>query len=163
MITVAVFYILAIISLITAILVIVFKNPVYSAMSLVFTMITLGGIFLVLGSPFVAAIQVLVYAGAIMVLFLFVIMLLNLRAPDSISKEFRDRKILAVFFGLFFLGIIIFAISLVQAISSQARNISLREIFLTLMTKYLLPFELVSVLLLIAIVGAVLIALPEKK
>ncbi len=159
-----VFYIFAIISIIMAVFVLISKNPVYSALSLVTVMFSLGIIFLVLGSPFAAVIQILVYIGAIMVLFVFVIMILNLKKPILFSPESNKRRILGLLFAHLFFGQIAFIIGYVvfnPQITST--DYSLRTVFLTLMTKYLLPFELISVLALVAIVGAIYISTPVRK
>lgn len=164
LVTSIVFYILAAISLILAVFVLIFRNPVYAALSLVGTMLSLGGIFLVLGSPFVAMIQILIYAGAIMVLFLFVIMLLNLKTPNHSQNENKHRRMLALLFGFLFFGQTVFIIGAMIGIPNFSKiQYPIHNLFVLLMTKYLLPFEMISVLILIAIAGAVFISMPEKK
>lgn len=157
------FYSLALIALVLGVMILTLKNPVHCAISLVGVMISLGGIFLLLGSPFVAAIQVLIYVGAIMVLFLFVIMLLNIKSSENEYREGKNRRILALFLGLLFLGQTVF-ISGAFYLTTPAHpaKADLHGLFIKLMTKYLLPFELASVLLLVAIVGAIIISLPQK-
>lgn len=94
------FVVLAAGTVITALLVILQRNPVASAIFLIMTLFSLAGIYLLLEAPFIAAIQVLVYAGAIMVLFLFVIMLLNLEKEQKIITRNRLQKIFGVFLGI---------------------------------------------------------------
>lgn len=145
----------------SAVLVISLRNTIYCALSLVVTMLCLAGIFLLIQAPFVALIQVLVYAGAIMVLFLYVIMLLNPRRMEPITEIVIARRGLAfLLVSVFFLLITawIFRISPEIAMDFQFETVGIRTLATHLLTDYLLPFELTSVLLLVAIVGAILIA-----
>jgi NADH-quinone oxidoreductase subunit J len=158
------FYVFAALTLLCGILVIVnpfSRNPVTSAMFLVLTIISMSGLFLLLHAFFLAAVQIIVYAGAVLVLFVFVIMLLDL-------KEEQRRKIR--FFG-FVMGIIaVFGIvsAFIKSLSTlvpsaddpqvEGDTISLGHL---LFTNYTLPFEIVSVLLLVAMVGVIL--LSKKK
>lgn len=90
------FYILAAVSVVSAILVVTRRNPVTSALFLVLNFFTLGGLYLTLNAQFIAVIQILVYAGAIMVLFLFVIMLLNLGNIERLSEKISIRKMFGI-------------------------------------------------------------------
>jgi NADH-quinone oxidoreductase subunit J len=161
-----VFQVTAAISLIACLLVVTRRNPVYSAifMVLFFTMISLD--FLILRAPFLAVIQVLVYAGAIMVLYLFVIMLLNLK-PEEFREEvtFR-RKLFAAFAsgGLFILlarairasGRDLGAIPLTGAVPESARESGEVSVIAgELFRHHALAFELTSILILVAIIGAI--------
>ncbi len=96
------FTIFGILALGSAVCVIAFKNPIHSALALVLTFFSLAGLFIVLGAHFVAAVQVIVYAGAIMVLFLFVIMLLNLGTVQVVRQNISAVKVFAVILGLIF-------------------------------------------------------------
>jgi NADH-quinone oxidoreductase subunit J len=156
------FYIFAFLALVFGFLVIAnpfSRNPVTSAMFLVLTIISLAGLFVLLHAFFLAAVQVLVYAGAVMVLFLFVIMLLNLRAEEQ-----RRIKILAVIGGVTSAGaiLLIFLVNLLNAPLDAKELPSLEggtvDLGKLLFTQYLLPFEIISVLLLVAIVGVVLLS-----
>src|SRR6266705_1420878 len=151
------FYIFAALTLLCAVLVVAnpfSRNPVTSAMFLVLTIISMAGLFVLLHAFFLAAVQVLVYAGAVMVLFLFVIMLLDLRA-----EERRRIKFVGAMLGLIAVGAIagIFFQSLlnspIRAEGSPTLEGSTVPLGTLLFTQYLLPFELVSVLLLVAMVG----------
>lgn len=141
------------------------RNPVSSAWSLVVVMVSLAALFVTLSATFVAAMQVIVYAGAIMVLFLFVVMLLNLSESELGGPEVTGLKILG---GLVAFGLVIeftvMAFIPERAESAVAGNFGqvapvARELFST----YLLPFEVTSVLLLAAIVGAMVLAGRNKE
>ncbi len=169
MIETALFVILAVVTVATAILVIIQRNPVNSAISLIFTFFSLAGIYLLLNAEFVAIIQVLVYAGAIMVLFLFVIMLLNLGKEQKRVHRHRLQKILGVLLGavlLFQIGMV-FRSALIEGTPGNFTAEKVAAVGNTqvvarlLFTDFLLPFEITSVLLLVAIVGAVILAKRE--
>jgi len=158
------FYVFAALTLLCAVLVIAnpfSRSPVTSAMFLVLTIISMSGLFLLLHAFFLAAVQILVYAGAVMVLFLFVIMLLDLK------EEARRRiKFFGFIGGLVSVGILvsIFVKTLASVKTSataptlEGDTIALGKL---LFTQYTLPFEIVSVLLLVAMVGVIL--LSKKK
>ena len=166
MVETALFTVLAVVTVITAILVIVQRNPVASAIYLIITLFSLAGVYLLLNAPFIAVIQVLVYAGAIMVLFLFVIMLLNLEKEKRLITRHRLQKVLGVFFGIILLGLIgmIFKSVLLEGSKGKfppekvAALGNTEVVARLLFTDYLLPFEITSVLLLVAIIGAIVLA-----
>jgi len=163
----ALFYLFAALTLIFGFLVIAnpfSRNPVTSAMFLVLTIGALAGLFILLHAFFLAAVQVLVYAGAVMVLFLFVIMLLDLKA-----EERRKVKSFGIISGFVSVGAImgIFISALRKAPlggvalpTLEGATIPLGKL---LFTQYLLPFEIVSVLLLVAMVGVVLLSKKDLK
>ena len=140
------------------------RNPVTSAMFLVLTIISMAGLFVLLHAFFLAAVQVLVYAGAVMVLFLFVIMLLDLKA-----EERRKIRKFEVFTGLVSVGAFVFILlrSLLYSPLGAQPTPTLKggtaELGALLFRQYLLPFEIVSVLLLVAMVGAVLLSKKDLK
>jgi NADH-quinone oxidoreductase subunit J len=160
------FILLAVVTTITAILVIVQRNPVASAIYLIITLFCLAGIYLLLSAQFIAVIQVLVYAGAIMVLFLFVIMLLNLEKEKKIITRHRLQKVLGVFLGVILLaqiGMIFNSVLLEGGKGNfppeKVAAIGNTEVVARLLfTDFLLPFEITSVLLLVAIIGAIVLA-----
>jgi NADH-quinone oxidoreductase subunit J len=166
MVETALFTILAVVTVITAILVIVQRNPVASAISLIITLFSLAGIYLLLNAQFIAVIQVLVYAGAIMVLFLFVIMLLNLEREKKIITRHRMQKVFGVFLGIILLAQIGMVFNSVLLEGSKgtfppekvAALGNTQVVARLLFTDYLLPFEITSVLLLVAIIGAIVLA-----
>lgn len=158
------FYLFAALAVAGALLVVIHKNPVSSAVSLVLTLFSTAVLFVLLSAHFIAAIQILVYAGAIMVLFLFTVMFLNLKPRalnfDSKNMAFKGSLLLA---GLFFVGY--FAILAYSRSFPEGITAALPEGFGTvegvgkmLFTDYLLPFELTSVLILAAIIGVIAIA-----
>src|SRR6266436_3924165 len=138
------------------------RNPLYGAISLIGVFISLACLYVTLAAPFIAAVQVIVYAGAIMVLVVFVIMLLNVEAEE---RPMRLRSLIPIAVGLaaILFAEAIFIIFFVQASpSTPTDNISnvglTSSIGAGLFTSYLLPFEITSVLLLMAIVGAMSLA-----
>lgn len=152
---------LATLAIVSAFIVVFSPRAAYSALALVVTMLCLAGIFLVIQAPFVALIQILVYAGAIMVLFLYVIMLLNPRHSEPLPEFALARRGSAIFLvAVFFLMGAIWMWKTKPALSPTVVFTApeIKTIALRLMTDYMLPFELTSILLLVAIVGAVLIA-----
>jgi NADH-quinone oxidoreductase subunit J len=163
------FLLLSLISISTALGMLLSRNAVYSALFLVLNFITVAVFYLLLGAPFIAMAQVTVYAGAIMVLFLFVIMLLG---AESIAGEFNWRK--AVFPGAL---AVILAVEATVIFLTRARPVgdvaqpdasintvtNLRALGEALFTQYLLPFEVTSILLLVAMVGAIVLVRKEKR
>lgn len=162
------FYVFAFLTLVCGALVVAnpfSRNPVTSAMFLVLTIISMAGLFVLLHAFFLAAVQVLVYAGAVMVLFLFVIMLLDLK-----EEERRKVKKIGLAAGLVSVGAIVgiflkslSATNLVQNVSGTLGEGTTRELGKMLFTNYLLPFEIVSILLLVAMVGAILLSKKDLK
>ncbi|HLJ45297.1 MAG TPA: NADH-quinone oxidoreductase subunit J [Bryobacteraceae bacterium] len=159
-----IFLVFAFVAVVAAINLVVQTHPISSALSLIGVMGSLAVLYLLLGAEFIAAAQLVVYAGAIMVLFVFVIMLLNAGAENA--KPIGSR---AKYFGLplliAFLGIMSFV---VQAVIPGGNNVVFgeyhagpRDVGKALFTDYLLPFEVVSVLILIAIIGAIVLARKE--
>lgn len=164
------FYLFGGLALISSLFVVFLKKPVHDAVALIFTFFCLAGLYLLLGAEFVAIIQVLVYAGAIMVLFLFVIMLLNLEEEEAIEgRGNRFRRwlggVAAVL--LFMLLAPVWLLQVLPTVRGTFPPEKLQELGNTvwvarlLFTDYLLPFEVASVLLLAAIVGAVFFAMKR--
>ena len=157
------FGILAILAIASAVVTVSSKNPVVSAIALVFHFFMLAGLYLTLNAQFLAAIQILVYAGAIMVLVIFVIMLLNLGDEEKLKEKFNIRKVIAVLLAcvmiIQFIMIYLMNGSKTQMIAKKAAEQStIQSIGHALFTSYLVPFEAISILLLAAIVGAVILA-----
>lgn len=161
------FLIITLVAIVSAIMVITCKNPINSALSLIMTFFCLATYYVMLDAPFMAAVQVMVYAGAIMVLMVFTIMLLNIRVDAS--KKHSHKVLFGMIIGFFTLVNAIFIIIKSRAalptgpysgeMIKRIGHTELvgREIF----TSFLLPFEITSILLLVAIVGAVILA--KKK
>ena len=154
---------LALVAAVCGLLVIVQRHAVYSALFLILTMGALAGLYILLDAHFVWAVQVLVYAGAIMVLFLFVIMLLNL-TTEEVPWAHRDlgRIVLALLLAAVLLGellLMLFSGSGTAAARPPSPGFGTTEtVGRLLFTQFLLPFEITSVILLIAIVGAMVLA-----
>ena len=162
---IVVFYVFAALALAGALMVISFKSPVSSAMSLVLTLFATAVLFVLLLGHFVAVIQILVYAGAIMILFLFTVMFLNLKEG---ALEFESKhlgfKVSILLVILLFVG---YFASIGFKKAMLIRNLGVSEmdgfgsvqgVGTTLFTDYLLPFELTSILIIVAIIGVVVIA-----
>ena len=145
---------------------VVFNNsPVGSAISLIGMMLGLAGIFILQQAHFIAILQIIIYAGAIMVLFMFVIMLLNLKKGDDMGWIARENNLwLSVLSGLLVLGIlykfqdILFSVTMDSPAVLPDSFGTVANIGETLFTVYVLPFEVASILLLAAMVGAVVLA-----
>jgi NADH-quinone oxidoreductase subunit J len=161
------FYLFGLIAIASAITFVTRRSPVAAAMWLVVTMFMLAALYVMLGAEFVGAVQVIVYAGAIMVVFLFVVMLLNLGHPrELLDMRGRWGRLLAGLVGLVLLAqmaVILksrFPLALPQATIATAADRQLGVVGTVarpLFNEYLLVFELTSILLLVAIVGAVVI------
>jgi NADH-quinone oxidoreductase subunit J len=139
------------------------RNPLYSAISLIGVFISLACLYVMLAAPFIAAVQVIVYAGAIMVLVVFVIMLLNVEQEERRTGRLKFLVPVAVVLAAVLIAEVAFILVTVQDFSvtpaSGASNVGLtHSIGSALFTKYLLPFEITSILLLMAIVGAMTLA-----
>lgn len=158
------FYIFGIIALVSAIMVITSRKVFYSALSLILCLCSVAVLYLVLDSPFIAAVQIIVYAGAIMVVFLFVIMLLDPFSSEIIKNKKRYLSYIGVLLGVLACGIIypvLAALNLAASDSSgslENDTASVTKLGHALFSEYLLPFEMTSVLILIAIAGVVVLA-----
>jgi NADH-quinone oxidoreductase subunit J len=157
------FLIFALIAVVCAINVVVQTHPISSALSLVGVMGSLAVLYLLLGAEFIAAAQVIVYAGAIMVLFIFVIMLLNAGAE---TKKGRSYLLVGAPLLVVFLGLVAFIVQRLYSPGTVVRFGGFtgggpKDIGNALFTTYLLPFEVTSVLILVAIVGAIVLARKE--
>jgi NADH-quinone oxidoreductase subunit J len=161
------FYILAGLTLVCGLLVVAnpfSRNPVTSAMFLALTIASLAGLFVMLHAFFLAAVQILVYAGAVMVLFLFVIMLLNPQEEER--RSFRKAAL-----GIALLAVGSLAALMLRTIDRSSAGAGLtpeleggtQELGRLLFTQYLLPFEIVSVLLLVGMVGVIVLSKKEGK
>lgn len=157
-----VFYIAAFVTLVSALLVVFNSNAVYSVVLLVVTFFSLAVIFLLLEAYFLAVLEILIYAGAIMVLFLFVVMLLNIGKEEALPQIMKIQR------GFSVLLIVVFVIGLTllivqgtlalpeaQPTSTIGNVVTVGE---ALFSKYLFPFEIASLLLLVALIGTVYLA-----
>ena len=157
------FFFLAAVAVGASINVLIQKHVLYSALSLILMITAMSVLFILLRADFLAVINIIVYAGAIMVLFIFVIMLLNLPQDEDGADRLRWLKFLGIPLGLFFLFLVVATLWNVETgAGAQAQFVgSPQAIGQSLFTDYLLPFEVTSLLILIALVGAVVFAKKE--
>lgn len=155
------FAVLAAIAVVCGIAMVLNDNPVRSALFLVLVLFSVAILFLTLHATFIAAVQIIVYAGAIMVLFIFVIMLLNLGTPERIVDNLRPQRLLSPLLGLVVVGVLA---AVIASVPANTQNLAPGltgpyEIGLALFSPdWLFPFEAVSILLLVAAIGAVMLA-----
>lgn len=163
------FWILAPLALLGAIGMLWARNAVHSALWLVLTMLCLGVFYVLQAGPFIGMVQIIVYTGAIMMLFLFVLMLVGRDASDSLIETLRGQRVAAILLGLGFAGLVAgglsraldgtTAVGLTEA-NAQGNVQGIAEL---LFTKYVLAFELTSALLITAAVGAMVLAHVERR
>jgi NADH-quinone oxidoreductase subunit J len=166
MITTYLFYLLSFLAIMFALMVVFSKNPVHSVLYLVLTFFTIAGHYVLLNAQFLAAVHIIVYAGAIMVLFLFVIMLLNLNKETEPHKGLWLKASAAVASGSLLVILVgsLKGASNIQSSNTFNPNIGLIEnLGKTLFNDFLLPFEVSSILLLSAMVGAVMLGKKSIK
>jgi len=163
---VIIFFVLAALAVLAAINLIVQRHPIHSALSLIVVMVALAGLYLLMGAEFVAAVQIIVYGGAIMVLFIFVIMLLN-----AGEEERTNFSKLALYGGIPLAVAVtgLIAASIVNSSTATALPpaqpvtlTSTRTLSHLLFTEFVYPFELTSFLILVAILGAIVLAQREN-
>jgi NADH-quinone oxidoreductase subunit J len=161
------FWVLAPIAVLAALAMVIAKNAVHCALFLAAVMLSLAGLYALQDAPFLAAVQVIVYTGAILMLFLFVLMLVGVDSSDSLVETIRGQRIAAFLFGLGFVGLLIGALG--GAVSGH--NVGLDQanadgnvigIARLLFTKYVFAFELTSALLITAALGAMVLAHKER-
>lgn len=164
------FLVLALVAIATAIGMLMSRNAVYSALFLVLNFVTVAVFYLLLGAPFIAMSQVTVYAGAIMVLFLFVIMLLGAESLPK-AEVLPWQKPVAIALAVILVGEAAFLLitrarpagEVLQPGGTANTMDNLRELGMALFQDYLLPFEVTSILLLVAMVGAIVLIRKEKR
>ena len=160
----AFFLVLAVLGVVGALMVVAQRNPVVSALYLVLSFVSLAGMYVLLQAPFLAAVQVVVYAGAIMVLFTFVIMLLNLKHDIETGVQVALRRGIGWLLGalLILLGATLLSRGgwAVGPVSDEVPRIAgnTQQVGLALYSRYLFPFEITSIVLLVAMVGAIVIS-----
>lgn len=164
--TLYVFYFLSFLAVLSALMVVFSRNPVHSVLYLVITFFSVGGHYLILSAEFLFAVHIIVYAGAILVLFLYVIMLLNLN-QDSEPHKKPLHKLAATISGGLLMLVLVAALKGAEAgqleFSANAEIGLVKNLGKMLFSEYLLPFEIVSVLLLAAMVGAVMLGKEPAK
>ncbi|WP_207765261.1 NADH-quinone oxidoreductase subunit J family protein [Solitalea longa] len=165
-ITQSLFYFLAFVAIFSSLLVVTAKNPIHSVLYLILTFFTLTGEYILLNAQFIGIVNIIVYAGAIMVLFLFVIMLLNLNVESEPQKTNLMK-----FIGIITGGIGLVVLTAALKSTDPSNTVVIQEVDMglvknlgqVLFKEFLLPFEIVSILFLSAMVGAVLLARKETK
>lgn len=157
------FVLLAVLAIASALAMVLNKNTVNSALFLVLNLLSVAGLYLLLQAQFLAMIQIVIYAGAIMVLFLFVIMLLNIDDEQNLLDKFRVKYLLVFLLGVVVFGQIIYSLGgvtdMLPEISADMEHVGTVEAIGDVMySDYLLPFEVTAILLTAAVVGALMIA-----
>lgn len=157
----AIFYIVSALAILSALAMIIAKNAVHAALFMVANFALVAVLFLLLRASFIATIQIVVYAGAIMVLFLFVIMMLNVSEAERPQDRLFALDSLAplIAFGLLaVLAYVSFGVKQPEASAGGLTFANIQDIGALLFTRYLYPFEITSILLLVAMIGAVVLA-----
>jgi len=169
------FYAFATLAVVMSLLVVAQSNPVYSVLLLIGSFVALAGLYVLLAAPFVAVIQIIVYAGAIMVLFLFVVMLLNAPQEDAVQAGIMESgatRVLGALLALALVAELVWAVShsgaamVFDDTGVREHSWSVTEIGVMIFRDYAFAFEATSILILVAMVGAVALAgrhLAEKK
>ena len=161
------FYVFAVVAVAASALVIGQRSPIYSVMLLIMSFMALAGLYILLNAPFVAVIQIIIYAGAILVLFLFVVMLLNAKKEDAgvRARHVAGPRRFGVVLGVVFAAELVWAVwhaatahDAVGAGAPAQAVESVRTIGQVLYTDYAFPFEVTSLLIIVAMVGAVVLA-----
>ena len=160
-----IFFIAALIAVISSILAISNRNAIHALLYLILSLLSISVIFYILGSPLIAALEVIVYAGAIMVLFIFVVMMLNIGMEEETEKKWLYPKmwIVPVILAAILLVIVIYVIDIFNGEKTSPDVIDPREVGISLFTTYLLAVEIAAILLLAGIVGASHLGKQKKK
>jgi NADH-quinone oxidoreductase subunit J len=160
------FYILSAFTLGSAFLTIYSRNPIHSAIYLVVCMITIVGHYLMFNAQFLAMVQLIVYAGAIMVLFLFTIMLMNLNREDEVHKPRITRLgaiVVFILISVVLVTVFINSKTIMGEYDVSGEDFqSIKTLGQVLLNDYMVPFEFASILLLVAMIGVVLLSKKEK-
>ncbi len=165
-----VFYLFAAIAVLAALGMVVLRNPVHSALSLALVFVSLAAMYVLLSAPFIAVAQVMIYAGAILILFVFVIMLLSPGTDQGVGA-LKAQRGLAILFGAALLVLLIAVLGVAvlpptrgtftpEAIAAEGDT---QAVGALLFTNFLLPFEITSILLLVAIVGVIVLAKKRQS
>jgi NADH-quinone oxidoreductase subunit J len=160
-----IFLVLAGLAVFGAVALILQSHPIHSALSLIMVMLSLAGLYLLMGAEFIAAVQIIVYGGAVMVLFVFVIMLLNAGVEERTNFS-KLASVAGVPLALALAGLIAAAIvhssRHLPAQPAEVTLTSTRQLAMLLFSEFVYPFELTSFLILVAIVGAIVLAQREN-
>ncbi len=161
-----VFYLFATVAVASSLLVVLFRKAMYSALSLIVCLCAIAGLFYLAGGPFIAVIQVIVYAGAIMVMILFVIMLTNPELAFPGALQLRRLPFIALPLAAVLGSALVWIFALIPSDSSSLGNTlfqgDVESIAGALFREYLLPFEVTSILILVAVIGAIVLTRKEE-
>ena len=164
---VIIFYFLAAITLATAFLTIYSRNPIHSAIYLVLCFFSIAGHYLLFNAQFLALVHIIVYSGAIMVLFLFTIMLMNLNKEDEVHKPRITRigaLVVFLIMSIVFITIFINSKTIMTGYDTSGEDFqSIKVLGKVLLNEYMFPFEFISILLLVAMIGTVLLNKKKKN
>jgi NADH-quinone oxidoreductase subunit J len=160
-----IFFIAATIALASSLMAITNRNAIHALLYLIISLLSISVIFYISGAPFIAALEVIVYAGAIMVLFIFVVMMLNIGLAEELENKWLRSSmwITPVILAAVLLGLFIYALSSLHAGSTYSKSIGPKEVGISMFTTYLIAVEIAAVLLLAGIVGAYHIGRQRKK
>lgn len=163
------FLLLSVVAIASALLVVVARNPIHSALALVACLVQIAALYVLLGAPFLAVIQIFVYVGAVMVLFLFVIMMLDVR-KEAKTRYLKNAVVpggVVLVLLMAELLVLLIQSARLHAVIGPGRPItaqpSVEELSLLLFQDFLLPFEVASVILLVALIGAVVLAKSDER
>ena len=161
-----IFFVLAGLAVLAALSLVVQRHPIHSALSLIVVMVALAGLYLLMGAEYVAAVQIIVYGGAIMVLFVFVIMLLNAGAEERTNLS-KLAGTVGIPLALALTGLLAAAVArstdAVQAATQTGTTAPTKALANLLFQDFVYPFELTSFLILVAILGAIVLAAPRSE
>ena len=160
-----IFYIAAAVALLSTLLAITRHNAIHALLYLILSLLAISVIFYILGAPFIAALEVIIYAGAIMVLFIFVIMMLNIGLEDELENRWLKPRmwILPSVLAAILLVNFIWVLKTVQHETVAGQVVSPRQVGISLFTTYLLAVEIAAILLLAGIIGAYHLGKQKKK
>jgi NADH-quinone oxidoreductase subunit J len=160
-----IFYIAAATAIVSSILAISNRNAIHALLYLIISLMSVSVVFYILGAPLIAALEVIVYAGAIMVLFIFVVMMLNIGMEEETEKKWLTPKmwIIPSILAVILLGIFIYVLKVFQYEKTSAEIIGPKQVGMLLFTAYLIAVELSAILLLAGIVGAYHLGKQKKK
>ena len=165
MLSTIIFYILATLALASAGFMIYARQPINSALSFIVTLLSIAGLFALLGGGFLFIVQIIIYAGAVITLFLFIIMFLNIKEENLPDEPYKKQWIIGMSLLIApFAAILISSVHMMDFSPLHLENFgSIKDIGRELFTEWVLPFEMISILLLIALVGVVILAKKDEN
>lgn len=160
-----IFYIAASVAFVCSVMAITNRNAIHGLLFLILSLLAISVIFYILGAPFIAALEVIVYAGAIMVLFIFVVMMLNVGNAKEFEKKWQRLSmwIIPVILASILMGVFIYAIKELDQPDIQRDVIGPKQVGVSLFTTYLIGVEIAAIMLLAGIVGAYHLGRQKKK